>query len=297
MRTSRFQAEDHRAQLAPSGVRSASDSGFTLLAVVVMTAIVLIALSVAAPIVAHDLRRDREVEAMNRANQYVRAIQLYYRKFNHCPGSMDELEKSNNIRFLRQRYPDPMTGEANWRLIHVGENKTTVKGFFGQPLAGPAPGLGSAAGMASNPGGSSTVQASGLGAGFNGATIGSSGTTGSTGSTGATGSTGSSGSIFGSSGTGSLSGGGGPIMGIGSAKSGAAILTVNEKSTYQEWEFLYDPRIELLRAKASLLGGGSQNSGLSTFGGSTGATGSTGPTGTPSSTPNAATGNSGPTNP
>lgn len=297
MRTSRFQAEDHSAHLAPSDVRAVSDSGFTLLAVVVMTAIVLIALSVAAPIVAHDLRRDREVEAMNRANQYVRAIQLYYRKFNHYPGSMDELEKSNNIRFLRQRYPDPLTGEANWRLIHVGENKTTVKGFFGQPLTGPAPGLGSAAGMVSNPGGAQTVQASGLGAGFNGATIGSSGTTGSTGSTGATGATGSTGSLFGSSGTGSLSGGGGPIMGVGSAKSGAAILTVNEKSAYQEWEFLYDPRIELLRAKASLLGGGSQNSGLSAFGGSTGATGGTGPTSTPSSTPNAATGNTGLTNP
>ena len=39
-----------------------------------------------------------------------------------------------------------MTGKADWRLIHVGEAKTTVKGFFGQPLAGLTPGLGSAGG-------------------------------------------------------------------------------------------------------------------------------------------------------
>ena len=39
-----------------------------------------------------------------------------------------------------------MTGKADWRLIQVGEAKTTVKGFFGQPLAGLTPGLGSAGG-------------------------------------------------------------------------------------------------------------------------------------------------------
>ena len=89
------------------------------------------------------------MEAVHRGNQYVRAIRLYYRKFGHYPGSMEQLEKTNNIRFLRQQYVDPMTGKADWRLIKVGEAKTTVKGFFGQPLAGLTPGLGTAAGMAS----------------------------------------------------------------------------------------------------------------------------------------------------
>ena len=54
-----------------------------LLAVIVMVALVLIALAVAAPVVARDLRRDKEVESMHRAEQYVRAIRLYQRKFNN----------------------------------------------------------------------------------------------------------------------------------------------------------------------------------------------------------------------
>ena len=31
---------------------------------------------------------------------------------------------------------DPLTGKDDYRLILVGQNKTQVKGFFGEPLAG-----------------------------------------------------------------------------------------------------------------------------------------------------------------
>jgi len=124
------------------------EQGFLLLGLVVAIFLILLVLGVAAPKVARDLRREREMEAVHRGNQYVRAIQLYYKKFGHYPGSMEQLEKTNNIRFLRQQYVDPMTGKADWRLIKVGEAKTTVKGFFGQPLVGLTPGLGSAAGAA-----------------------------------------------------------------------------------------------------------------------------------------------------
>jgi hypothetical protein len=45
-------------------------------------------------------------------------------------------------------------------------------------------------------------------------------------------------------------------MGVGSSATGASILVVNEQSSYQTWEFLYDPRIEQLKIAGQLNGGG-----------------------------------------
>lgn len=229
-----------------------------LVAVIVMIAFVLLALSVAAPVVAKDLRRQKEVESEHRAQQYVRAIRLYYRKFHNYPANIDALKQTNNVRFLRQEYVDPLTGKSDWRLIHMGEQKTTVKGFFGQELGGIASGgLGAAAGMSSGigtpiggtAGSSSTIGAtSPLMAGMQGATIGSAGTSGSTGATGAAGAFGSTGS------TGGL-GGGGAIVGVGTARTGNSISTPNQQTTYETWEFWYDPRIEQMYAKGMMNAG------------------------------------------
>ena len=245
-----------------------SEAGFALIGLVVAIFLILLALSVAAPTVARALRRDRELETVQRAKQYDRAIQLFYKKSGTYPGSLDQLEKSNNIRYLRQRYPDPMTGKPDWRLIKVGENKTTVKGFFGKPLGGIAStGLGSASGMASaggtgTPIGSSTSgfgQGSGFGASTtpttNASSTGGSGLPG-TPATGTNPTSGtSSGTGFGQSSIGAA-GSGAPFLGVGLPGGGSAILVVNEQTTYPEWEFLYDPRIEQLKAKVNLLGGG-----------------------------------------
>jgi type II secretory pathway pseudopilin PulG len=256
----------------------AGEQGFILLAVLVLVAILLIVLAVAAPVMAKDLRRDKEVESEHRAQQYVRAIQLFYRKNNAYPPTIKALENTNNVRYLRQQYVDPLTGKADWRLIHMGEQKTTIKGFFGKELAGlpgAGGGLGSAAGMQS-PGatagtGSTTVSGTGLGAGFNGAQIG-----GSPGSTGSTGSSSSGTGMFGDS------AGGGAIVGVGTSRTGDSILTPNGQTTYETWEFWYDPRIELLKKGVSILGGGVSSQPASGFGnnmpGMGGSTGSTGQT-------------------
>ena len=259
-----------------AGRARAGEEGYLLVGLVVAIFLILLALGVAAPTVAKALRRDKEVESEHRAEQYVRAIQLYYRKFGHYPGSIDQLEKSNNIRFLRQKYVDPLTGKADWKLIQVGQAKTTVKGFFGQPLAGIAStGLGSAAGMAS-PGGTGTVagassggtssafgsssgssfgssSGSSFGSSSSGSSIGSStpglgGTTtpmttsgSSTATVDGSSSTGSgtgtsSGGIASQSAT-SFTGGGAPFLGVGSSATGDSIVVVNEQTTYPTWEF------------------------------------------------------------
>jgi type II secretory pathway pseudopilin PulG len=288
----------------------AGDEGFMLLFALVMVFLVLLTLSIAAPRIAKAIQRDREQESAHRAQQYVRAVRIFYLKFKRYPTSMEQLEKTNNQRFLRQRYIDPLTGKDDWRLIHVGENQTTVKGFFGDELPGLPTGLGSAAGLSSTTGGGSAFNNSGTnspgGSAFGGSTTGGSafggsstgsafgGTTapgagglGQTG-TGTGNGTGTSGSTSGTNGVASqdatsfTGSGGGPIIGIGSSKSGEAMLVVNEQATYETWEFLYDPRIEQLYAKTTLLGGIASGSGTSGFGSSSG-TGTTNGFGNPSS--------------
>ena len=272
-----------------------AEAGYLLLAAVVMVALLLIALSVAAPVVARELRRDKELESQHRAEQYVRAIQLYYRKNKSYPPSIKALENTNNVRYLRQEYVDPLTGKSDWKLIHQGQQKTTIKGFFGEELAGMTANLGSAQGMSSGvgtpiggtPGSSSTSTIGGtsaLASGFSGASLttttgGSAGVGGATGSTGSTGS--SSAGMFGDSAA------GGPIVGVSTARTGESITEPNQQTTYDTWEFWYDPRIELLKQGVSITGGGMSSTNASAFGtdingkpnGASGASGATGTTG------------------
>jgi type II secretory pathway pseudopilin PulG len=262
---------------------SSRDEGFLLLGVIVMIALLLIALAIAAPIIARDIRRDKDVEAVHRGNQYVRAIQLYYRKFARYPGSMDQLEKSNNIRFLRKRYADPINGQDDFTPIPVGQNKTTVKTFFGQPLTGlpgtgpggAAPGIAGASAIgtpagaisfgptsptpttgatgASNPAGATGA----AGPGTSGA-AGATGTAASPGVGGAATGTSSPTSLFGNS-AGSFGSSGSlaaPFMGVTLGAKGNSIVELNEQTDYGTWEFLYDPRLDQLKAKAAALNGG-----------------------------------------
>ena len=113
---------------------TSAEDGYLLLTVLVMIFLMLLALSVAAPKVAKEIQRDKEREAVQRGLQYRRAIQLYYKKFGAYPTDIKQLEKTNEIRFLRKRYKDPITGQDDWRLIHMGEAKVPLMGFFGQPL-------------------------------------------------------------------------------------------------------------------------------------------------------------------
>jgi len=307
-------ADDEDLLRGRGGRVSQGEEGFLLLGAIIAIFLVLLLLSLAAPTMARQLRRDREVEALHRGDQYQRAIRLYYLKFKRYPGSMEQLEKSNNIRFLRQKYVDPMTGKADWRLIHMGEQKTTVKGFFGKPLAGiatsgmgsvgdQASGLGGAAGGSGPLGGGagagglragSLADRGGVGGGIGGGGTSSGSSLGGLGGTSPGGSAGLSPSGVGgasapgiggsgpngipSQSAGSFSGSGAPIVGIGSSAAGDSIVVLNEQTTHPTWEFIYDPRIEQMKAKSNLLGGGMAAGGGS---GGLGSLGSGSPIGTP----------------
>ena len=95
-------------------------NGFAMLLVFVMAAAVAIMLYKELPRVAFEAQRNKEELLIQRGEQYTRAIQLYVRKFKKYPVKIEDLEETNQIRFLRKRYIDPMTGKSEWRIIHMG---------------------------------------------------------------------------------------------------------------------------------------------------------------------------------
>jgi type II secretory pathway pseudopilin PulG len=181
------------------------EEGFLLLGVLFMVLLITLALAIAAPKMAESIRRDKEIETVHRGMQYARAIQIYYNKFGSYPNTIDQLVKSNDQRFLRKRYLDPMTGKDDWRIIHYGEQKVPAMGLFGQTVGqtgGITPtGATNGTGSPGIGGSSSPFGGSGSSYGGGNGSLGSSG--GSSGiSFGNSGSSpGSSGSAFGSSGS------------------------------------------------------------------------------------------------
>jgi len=91
--------------------------GFAMLFVFLLAAMVAISLYMEMPRVVFESQRDKEQMLIERGEQYKRAIQLYYRQFRVYPPNLDALENTNNRRFLRRRYIDPMTGQEEWRVI------------------------------------------------------------------------------------------------------------------------------------------------------------------------------------
>ncbi len=97
-----------------------ADSGFAMLLVFAMAAVIAITLYMAVPQVAFEAQRDKEQTLIDRGEQYKRAIQVFFRKNKRYPGKLEDLENTNGVRFLRHRYVDPMSGKDEWRMIHVG---------------------------------------------------------------------------------------------------------------------------------------------------------------------------------
>jgi len=95
-------------------------SGFALLFVLAMAAVIAVMLYMAMPRVAFEAQRDKEQLLIDRGEQYSRAVNLFVRKFNRYPADFDALQNTQNLRFLRKQYVDPFTGKQEWRLIHVG---------------------------------------------------------------------------------------------------------------------------------------------------------------------------------
>ena len=98
------------------------ESGYALLVVILLAALVLIALSAVVPQVLTQGQREKEEELIFRGEQYRRAIGVFYKKFGRYPNSVEELLRTNERSFLRREYRDPMSLDGKWRFIRVGPN-------------------------------------------------------------------------------------------------------------------------------------------------------------------------------
>lgn len=230
--------------------QTGSQDGYVLLAILFALTLLVIALSAAAPRAAKAIQRQKEAELIRRGEQYALAIRRFYKKFGRYPSDLDQLENTNNIRFLRRKYLDPITGKDDWQPIQFGQARPPT-GFFGQKIT-------TTGGMSpSGPGlGPSTI-GTGLGTSSNSASSTTSATTSNSSaqstsaatSSSATGipSTSPTGTAGNPLSTDQLTGktfGGGAIVGVSIPSQKESLKEFQQKDHYNEWQFVYDPTMD-----------------------------------------------------
>jgi type II secretory pathway pseudopilin PulG len=225
-----------------------------LLVFVLFTAVLLIGTYRILPKAVFEGQRQKEEELIFRGQQYRRAIQLYVRRFGRYPASLDDLEDTNDLRFIRKLYPDPMTPEGEWRLIHIAPGGVFPDALNPPGVQGPSPGASNPAEESSSgtssrqSSGSSPESSTGFQQGLLGASAGQSDITeqGSANPPNAQQPRGTGlnpqagapqqGPVF----------GGGGLAGVASKNESEAIKRWNTYEHYNEWEFIYDYRADPL---------------------------------------------------
>ena len=113
--------------------RRQDESGFALLLVFLMAAMIAITMYMAIPRVAFDAQRQKEDLLIYRGEQYKRAIEVFSRANKRYPAKIEDLENTNNRHYLRRRYIDPMTGKDEWRAVHTNGMTLTDSKVQKQP--------------------------------------------------------------------------------------------------------------------------------------------------------------------
>lgn len=249
------------------------ESGYMLLAVMLAVTLILVGMSIELPRIAQQIKREREEELVHRGKDYATAVKRFVHKNGgRYPTSVEQLEDTNHIRFLRKKYKDPITGESDWKMVHMGEAQVKIP-TPNPGLSGPGgtnPGLfGTNTGGATNPPGINPPPSgrADLNQNTGGSTFGQS-----------QGGTGNLGSLTTSSIGAGQTVGGGQIIGVASVSKKQSIKEFNDKDHYDEWYFVYDLRLEQSGGTGVTVA--EPRIGASTSGGSTsGGSGSTTPGG------------------
>ena len=211
-----------------------SERGYILLLLMLFVTLLTIASMAVAPLVAFQVKRDREEELIHRGVQYSRAIRRFMKKTGGYPVRLEQLDNTNNIRYLRKHYKDPITGK-DFKLLHQQDVKISFgPGIAGANLiGGAAPGASALAGAAAllnaataanSPAGAQTPDANPAGPGGSPQQDPGAADSGSSGDK-------LSATVF----------GGGPIVGVASTSKDPSIREFNHKDHYNQWQFIYDP--------------------------------------------------------
>ena len=235
-----------------------------MLTLLLIMALMAIATGIIVSSISFEIKRDKEEEMIHRGVQYSRAIRAYYKKFNRYPMKIEDLENTNQMRFLRRRYKDPLTGK-DFRILHYGEAKLSSNMLGGAGIAG-ASSIGTngtltspgGLGQTSPLGGNSTLGVGSSSSFGQNAQSGNAATPPATqpGSQASSDGTSSDPSATSSSGPGNLNGnsgdklsntqfGGAPIVGVASLSKDKTIREFDKKKKYNEWQFVYDPTFDL----------------------------------------------------
>src|SRR3979411_1016559 len=133
LRLAKLQITNYKSQI--------HQRGYMLITLMLALALITIALLTVLPEIGQQIRRDRAEEMRNRGTAYMLAIQHFYKKFGRYPSRIEELKNTNNLRFIRKSYKDPIkrhqaTGhEKDFKLLH----QTDISLNNG-PVLGPTPG-------------------------------------------------------------------------------------------------------------------------------------------------------------
>jgi type II secretory pathway pseudopilin PulG len=245
------------------------DAGYVLLTLLLIMSLMVIAMGIILPTITFEIKRDREEEMVHRGVQYSRAIRAYYKKFNRYPAKIEDLENTNQMRFLRKRYKDPLTGK-DFKLLHFGEVKMSAGsmiqgamavGANGALMPNAAGGIGQpgqgglnqainatvagavAANMAAQGGQSGTIPGA---TSLNGSDAGADDNSQKPGQNSGDANSGQPGNLNGNSGDklSSTTFGGAPIVGVASVSKDRSIREYDKKRQYNQWQFVYDPTLD-----------------------------------------------------
>jgi len=229
-------------------IRRSAERGYVMMTLLLTLALMIIMAAAIVPSITFEIKRDREEEMIHRGVQYSRAIRAYYKKFGRYPVSLENLENTNQQRFLRKRYKDPLTGKE-FRLLHFGEAKLSLNGMS----AGSIPGAstigsngqlnGPGGPQSSSPFGSTTFPPQSPQTRQNASDSTQSDSTGNDSQGTQSGTAGGLNSNDRSS-PNPQTFGGGPIVGVASTSKNATIREFDKKKKYNEWQFVYDPTLD-----------------------------------------------------